>query len=144
MRFALNHSKAEASRKYGVHRKLVQELMCVCALPLRHAQLLGHAQLFEHLRYMLNELAQGRLRESKDTYAFILNVQKAYDTVWHNGLRFKLWEFGVRGKMWRVRRMCEASKSAVLLDGEQSEALDVEQGVAQGCSLSQFCFSFHQ
>ena len=33
------------------------------------------------------------------------------------------------------------SKSAVLLDGGQSEAFDVEQGVAQGCSLSPILFS---
>ena len=30
------------------------------------------------------------------------DVQKAFDSVWRNGLWFKLWEFGVRGKMWRV------------------------------------------
>ena len=37
--------------------------------------------------------------------------------------------------------MYECSKSAVLLDGERSEAFDVEQGVAQGCSLSPILFS---
>ena len=42
--------------------------------------------------YTLNELVQGRLREGKDTYAFFLDVQKAYDTVWRNGLWFKLWD----------------------------------------------------
>ena len=70
--------------------------------------------------FTLNEIVQGRLREGKDTYAFFLDVQKAYDTVWRNALWFKLWEFGVREKMWRVcRRMYEFSKSAVLLDGEK-------------------------
>ena len=29
-----------------------------------------------------NEIVQGRLREGKQTYAFFLDVQKAYDTVW--------------------------------------------------------------
>ena len=28
---------------------------------------------------------------------FFLDVQKAYDTVWRNGLWVKLWDFGVRG-----------------------------------------------
>ena len=38
--------------------------------------------------------------------------------------------------MWRViKRMYESSKSAVSLDGERSEAFDVEQGVAQGCRI---------
>ena len=85
------------------------------------------------LTYTLNELVQGRLKEGKETYAFFLDVQKAYDSVWCNGLWLKLLEFGVRGKMWRVtKRMYESPKSVVLLDGERSEAFDVEQGVGQG------------
>ena len=35
----------------------------------------------------------------------------------------------------------ESSRSAVLLEGEQSAAFNVEQGVAQGCSLSPILFS---
>ena len=35
----------------------------------------------------------------------------------------------------------EASKSAVLLDGEKSNTFKVQQGVAQGCSLSPILFS---
>ena len=37
---------------------------------------------------------------------------------------------GVRGKVWRVAR------SAVFLEGEKSDTFSLEQGVAQGCSLS--------
>ena len=37
--------------------------------------------------------------------------------------------------------MYRVSRSAVLLDGECSEAFDVQQGVAQGCSLSPILFS---
>ena len=40
--------------------------------------------------------------EYKVTYAFFLYVRKAYDTVWHDGLWLKLWEMGVRGRVWRV------------------------------------------
>ena len=31
--------------------------------------------------FTLNELVQGRIREDKQTFAFFLDVQKAYDTV---------------------------------------------------------------
>ena len=37
--------------------------------------------------------------------------------------------------------MYEASRSAVLLDGERSASSSVAQGVAQGCSLSPILFS---
>ena len=44
--------------------------------------------------------------------------------------------------MWGVMKgMYESSRSAVLLDGEKSEVFNVEQGVAQGCSLSPILFS---
>ena len=66
-----------------------------------------------------------------------LDVKKAYDTVWCDGLWLKLWEMGVRGKVWRIiKQMYEFSRSAVLLEGEKSETFSLEQGVAQGCSLS--------
>ena len=70
--------------------------------------------------YTLNEIAQGRLREGKKTYTFFLDVQKDYDTVWRNGLWAKLWDLSVKGRIWR---MYEASRSAVLLDGESQHHL---------------------
>ena len=92
--------------------------------------------------YTLNEIVQGRLREDKKTYAFFLDIQKAYDSVWHDGLWYKLWDMGVKGRMWRViKKMYESSKSVVLLEGEKSDTFSIEQGVAQGCSLSPILFS---
>ena len=68
--------------------------------------------------YSLNEIVQGKLREGKCTYAFFLDVRKAYDTVWRDGLWVKLWDMGVKGRMWRViKNMYEASRSAILLEG---------------------------
>ena len=72
---------------------------------------------------------QGRLKD----------VQKAYDTVWQDGLWLKLWDMGVKGKMWCViKKMYEASRIAVL---EKSAVFRLVQGVAQGCSLSPILFS---
>ena len=66
-------------------------------------------------------LVQGRLRENKHTYAFFFDVQKAYDTVWRDGLWLKWWDLGVKGRMWRIiKKMYEVSRSAVLLVGEKS------------------------
>ena len=61
--------------------------------------------------------------------------------MWREGLWLKLWDIGVKGKMWRViKKMYEASGSAVFLEGEKSGVYRLEQGVAQGRSLS---FSVH-
>ena len=48
--------------------------------------------------YTLNELVQGRMKEDKKTFAFCLDEQKAYNTVWQNGLCLKLWEHGAQEK----------------------------------------------
>ena len=91
--------------------------------------------------YTLNEIVQSRLREDKKTYALFLDIQKAYDSVWHDGLWYKLWDMGVMGRMWRIiKKMYECSKSAVLLEGEKSDTFTIEQGVVQGCSLSPILF----
>ena len=71
--------------------------------------------------YTLNEIVQVRLREDKKTYAFFLDIRKAYDSVWHDGFWYKLRDMGVRGRMWHV--------------------IKIEQCVAQGCSLSPILFS---
>ena len=50
--------------------------------------------------------------------------------------------YGCEGRMWHViKNVYEASRSAISLEGEKSAAFRVEQGVAQGCSLSLILFS---
>ena len=53
---------------------------------------------------------------------------------------------GVKGRMWHaIKKMYESSRSAVLLEGEKSDSVNVEQGMAQGSSLSPILFfSIHQ
>ena len=86
----------------------------------------------------LNEIVQGRLREDKKTYALFLDIQKAYDSVWHEGLWYKLWDMGIKGRIWHViKKIYESSKSAVLLEREKSDTFTIEQGMAS-CSLSPY------
>ena len=64
--------------------------------------------------FVLTEILRGR-GSQKITYTAFIDVKKAYDTVWRNGLWRRLWEEGVRGKMWRViKGMYNVVQSAVL------------------------------
>ena len=55
----------------------------------------------------------------------------------------RLWEEGVRGKMWRmIREMYRTVQSSVLVDGEQTEMFELNTGVRQGCVMSPVLFSF--
>ena len=83
-----------------------------------------------------------RLRTGKVTYAAFIDVKKAYDTVWRVGLWRRLWEEGVRGKMWRVvKGMYQTVESAVLVGEESTEWFELQAGVRQGCVMSPVLFS---
>ena len=84
-----------------------------------------------------------RARAEHTTYTAFIDVKKAYDTVWRDGLWMRLWDEGVRGKMWRViREMYRTVQSSVLVDGEQTEMFELNMGVRQGCVMSPVLFSF--
>ena len=56
--------------------------------------------------YILGNTIQGRKDAGLTTYCFFLliDVQKAYGTVWRNGLWKKMWEIGIRRKTWRMMK----------------------------------------
>ena len=47
-----------------------------------------------------------------------------------------LWELGVRGRIWRIKKMYKIMQTVVLLEGEKYKPFDKSQVVAQGCNLS--------
>ena len=56
----------------------------------------------------------------------------------------KLWEIGIRGKMWRTfEEMQERARSAVMLHGQKWKCVDISHGVAEGCTLSPCIFKVY-
>ena len=84
-----------------------------------------------------------RARTDRTTYTAFIDVKKAYDTVWRVGLWKRLWEEGVRGKIWRViKDMYRVVQSSVLVGEEKTDMFDLHTGVRQGCVMSPILFSF--
>ena len=70
--------------------------------------------------------------------------KKVFSSVWRNGLWKRLWDEGMRGKMWRIiRNIYEKTESCVLVGDEKTEYFEVEVGVQQGCILSPTLFSIY-
>ena len=95
--------------------------------------------------YILHETLMRRKHQGKSTFCFFLDVRKAFDTVWQDGLWKKLYVNGVKGKLWRlIRALYKDTESCVLVDGVQTRWFGngVEsQGVRQGCPLSTILFA---
>jgi hypothetical protein len=84
-----------------------------------------------------------RSRTERTTFTAFIDVKKAYDTVWRTGLWKRLWDEGVRGKMWRaIKGMYSVVQSSVLVGEEKTEMFDLHTGVRQGCVMSPVLFSF--
>ena len=82
--------------------------------------------------------------ESKIFRCF-LDVRKAFDTVWIDGLLFKLFtELGIEGRMWlAIKDLYTGVKAPVLCSGSLSRSFDLSQGTGQGRILAPFMYNVY-
>ena len=52
--------------------------------------------------FTIKNIAASRLAESKPTYMAFLDFQKAFDTVWRDGLLHAAWNIGIRGNILKL------------------------------------------
>ena len=70
-----------------------------------------------------------------------MDISKAFDKVWSQGLIFKLKSIGIEGEMLDIlSSFLEDRKQRVTLDGENSEWADIEAGSLKALYLDPFCF----
>lgn len=92
--------------------------------------------------FLLREITAARRERGLATFCAFIDVRKAYDTVWRDGLWQSLWDLQARGKMHRMlRAMFSSVERAVSMDGELSRPFVVELGVAQGAVTSPFLYA---
>jgi hypothetical protein len=113
-----------------------------------HDELSEHQWAFRKCRsapdliWTASEILERRREEGKKTFAAAVDIVKAYDCVWHDGLFVKLAQTGVKGKMWRVlRHWYQGTTSSVLVDGVQTAPFLTTRGVRQGACSSPDLYS---
>ena len=91
--------------------------------------------------FTLQESALHNVERGSKVYACFLDSSKAFDTVWFNGLFYKLYNMGIRGKTWCLLRAWYSKLSAcVALNDRYSDHFPIKQGVRQGAVLSPWLF----
>jgi len=94
--------------------------------------------------FALTELIKLRRMADLDTFACFIDIKKAYDTVWHDGLKAKLRRYGLHGRMFAaIASLYSAGESSLRLGAQLGEVdpFPVETGVRQGCVLSPILYS---
>ena len=72
-------------------------------------------------------------KEGEDTCLVLLDVSKAFDKVWIDGLLFKIQQLGIVGKLFAwIKAYVSGRHQKVLLNGFQSNTRHVTAGVPQG------------
>ena len=91
---------------------------------------------FKQKEYTVNQLLSivhklySGLDNNENAYLVFLDISKAFDRVWHEGLLFKLKQFGISGILIKwLESYLALRKQRVILDGCCSDVSYVEAGI---------------
>ena len=94
-----------------------------------------------HQIFTFAEITRKRKNKHQPTYCCFLDIRKAYDTVWREGLWKKLEAIGVNEKLVKVIKNTYANvRSRVIVNDKLSDWFDIGIGLRQGCVLSPLLF----
>ena len=79
--------------------------------------------------------------KSLEVRAVFLDISKAFDKVWHDGLLFNLNQNGINGSVFKLfENYLHNRKQRVVLNGSHSDYSSIESGVPQGSVLGPLLF----
>ena len=83
-------------------------------------------------------------KNCKPLYLCFVDLKKAYDSVWHNGLMLKLLQNNIKGSFFQsIQRMYKQSQACIKHQGGISKSFKCDIGVRQGDVLSPLLFNIY-
>ena len=93
---------------------------------------------------MICQLAEKMLERGKRLCGAFLDLEKACDRVWREGLWEALKQYGVKGRLLRaVQGLYKDSEATVRVGEEIIDWFEVQPGVRQGCPMSPWLFNIY-
>ena len=96
--------------------------------------------------FIILETINHMLERGSKIFSCFLDVRKAFDTVWIDGLLFKLFtELGINCRMWlAIKDLYTNVKALVLYYYSLSRMFDISQGTGQGRILAPFMYKVYK
>ena len=92
----------------------------------------------------LTQKIQNGFQMNKDTIAVFVDLEKAYDKVWRQGLFIKTRDAGINSNMYRwINNFITDRTIATLIEGVTSTKECLKEGIPQGSSLSCTLFTMY-
>ena len=94
--------------------------------------------------FTLNTLIDNQLNKNKSKmFSCFVDFKKAFDSIWHEGLLYKLLESGIGGKTYDTIKSMYTNTCAVRIGKKHTEFFHQNRGVRQVCSLSPTLFNIY-
>ena len=95
-----------------------------------------------HTAVLLQETVSVARETNNSVFVSYFDVLKAFDTVWTNGLFYKLYNAGITGKIWRLLyRAYEGFTCSVRIENKTYDQYVMQCGIHQGGFLSLMKYS---
>ena len=77
-------------------------------------------------------------------FTCFIDFKKAFDSIWHDGLFYKLLQYKIGGKFYDlIKNLYSKSKCSIKIGLQRTEYFEYANGVRQGCILSPMLFNLY-
>ena len=96
--------------------------------------------------FSLKTLIENNVQNTKSgkLYACFVDFKKAFDSIWHKGLLYRLLKYNIGGKFYdMIKNLYDKTKCAIKLNDQRTDYFTYSRGVRQGCILSPLLFNLY-